>query len=140
MPRYLDGYQVNREGVRLTECENCGRRVNENRIDPVVTNPWERVGPGEPMPAGECRGCGALAHLIPKPGGAALTPEARATITTLADCLAEVHQENYEREASFEGVGARLNPEKWHRRESPDCSYCRAIEETRALLRAAKEN
>lgn len=59
------GWKTNRSGVRMTECQNCGRLASENGIEPVIGDIWARVEPGEIMPAGECRSCGGLAHLIP---------------------------------------------------------------------------
>jgi len=49
-----------------TECQNCGREAEEEELLPLeeVRHLLERVAPGEPMPAGECRSCGALAQPV----------------------------------------------------------------------------
>lgn len=47
--------------MMTNECQNCDWRGEDVR--PVVRL-LERVGPGEPMPSGECPECGALCHLI----------------------------------------------------------------------------
>ena len=52
------------------ECANCGRRFREEDLAPME-DIFQRVSPGEIMPAGECPDCGALAHLLePEEGGA----------------------------------------------------------------------
>ncbi len=45
------------------ECQNCGWRGAEERLEPIE-DIFQRVDPGEPMPAGECPECGALCHEI----------------------------------------------------------------------------
>lgn len=46
-------------------CVNCDAEVNSKNIRPLAEVPdlLQRVEPGEPMPDGECRACGALVHL-----------------------------------------------------------------------------
>ncbi len=43
-------------------CQYCGRNRPANRCAPLK-NAWERVEPGNPMPAGECPACSASALL-----------------------------------------------------------------------------
>lgn len=45
------------------ECQGCGERWDEDQLLPVQ-DLFARVAPGEPMPMGECPGCGALCHMI----------------------------------------------------------------------------
>lgn len=45
------------------KCQNCGFICPEFDLKPIK-NLYQRVAPGEDMPAGECPKCGALAHLI----------------------------------------------------------------------------
>lgn len=47
-------------------CDNCGNRCRLSELVPLaeVDRLGERIEPGEEVPAGECRKCGALAHLI----------------------------------------------------------------------------
>ena len=47
----------------LTECQDCGRRAPAGELRPLP-DVLARVAPGEVMPAGECRECGAVAHLV----------------------------------------------------------------------------
>jgi hypothetical protein len=48
-----------------TNCDNCDATVSAENIIPLEKVPdlLQRVAPGEPMPSGECRACGALVHL-----------------------------------------------------------------------------
>ena len=46
-------------------CQNCGWNGPADRCGPLK-NAWERVSPGDPMPAGECPECRASA-LIDEP-------------------------------------------------------------------------
>ena len=50
----------------LTRCDNCGAENPRTRLVWPIPDVHERVGTGEPMPAGECPDCGALAHLVPQ--------------------------------------------------------------------------
>jgi hypothetical protein len=45
-----------------TGCGNCGWAGRQSQLKPIQ-DIFERVAPGEIMPAGECPECGALAHL-----------------------------------------------------------------------------
>ncbi len=45
-------------------CDNCLRLWTEAELQPIK-DVFERVAPGEPMPAGECPACGALCHAVP---------------------------------------------------------------------------
>lgn len=49
-----------------TECQNCSDVRDESEIVPLeaVRDLLARIQPGELVPAGECRSCGALVHLI----------------------------------------------------------------------------
>ena len=42
-------------------CQSCDWTGPSTRLNPV-TDVFERVQPGEPMPSGECPCCGALCH------------------------------------------------------------------------------
>jgi hypothetical protein len=45
-------------------CQNCQKAIKEDDIVPMPEKDiHERVGPGEPMPAGECPDCHAVASL-----------------------------------------------------------------------------
>ena len=45
-----------------TRCQNCGKIAPARELRPLP-DVLARVAPGEVMPAGECRECGAVAHL-----------------------------------------------------------------------------
>jgi Zn finger protein HypA/HybF involved in hydrogenase expression len=45
------------------ECANCGKRFRQEDLAPI-DDIFQRVSPGEIMPAGQCPNCGALASLI----------------------------------------------------------------------------
>ena len=49
---------------KVVRCQDCRRILKKNDLIPVeqVKNLHQRVAPGEPMPVGECKHCGALAH------------------------------------------------------------------------------
>jgi hypothetical protein len=49
------------------ECANCGRFYLEESEMESVKDIWERVQPGETMPAGECPNCHALCYPIKPP-------------------------------------------------------------------------
>jgi hypothetical protein len=51
------------ETTPLVACENCDWRGQPDDLQPVC-DLLERVAPGEPMPAGQCPDCGALAHYL----------------------------------------------------------------------------
>jgi len=49
------------------ECGNCGRVSDESELRhvfPDIPDLTERIAPGEPVPFGECPGCGALVHAM----------------------------------------------------------------------------
>lgn len=69
-----------------------------------------------------------------------LSPEARNTINTASEFLQEAHDGAMMCEYTVETRGTSWEGMKrWHRKTEPNCSYCRAITETAALLAAAKE-
>jgi len=43
------------------ECQDCGQHWTEENLEPI-RDVFQRVAPGEIMPAGECPECGALCH------------------------------------------------------------------------------
>lgn len=45
------------------ECQNCGATWFQSELKPIE-HLFERVSPGEIMPAGECPDCGALCHIV----------------------------------------------------------------------------
>ena len=45
------------------ECANCGKKFRQVDLAPIE-HVFQRVLPGETMPAGQCPGCGALAYLL----------------------------------------------------------------------------
>ena len=46
------------------ECQNCGKSIKKEDVVPLSTRGiFDRVSPGEIMPAGECPDCGCLASL-----------------------------------------------------------------------------
>lgn len=45
------------------KCYNCRTITDEESLN-EPSDLWERVEPGEEMPAGECPKCGALAYLV----------------------------------------------------------------------------
>ncbi len=49
------------------QCQNCEAVLRESEMVPLedVKDLLERVAPGEVMPSGECKKCGALAHKVP---------------------------------------------------------------------------
>ncbi len=55
-------------------CQDCDWRGSEELLDPIE-DIFLRVSPGEPMPAGQCPDCGALAHLASEPDTAATAVE-----------------------------------------------------------------
>jgi len=50
-----------------TKCGNCGSVYENGEDDTPIRDFWERVGPGDEMPAGQCPDdkCGALTYLDP---------------------------------------------------------------------------
>ena len=46
----------------LYQCQDCCGLWDEEDLKLDIPHLYERVSPGEPMPAGECPGCGALCH------------------------------------------------------------------------------
>ena len=47
------------------ECQNCGKIHKQGQLKrefPDIPDLWQRVSPGEPVPAGECNACGTLVH------------------------------------------------------------------------------
>lgn len=55
-----------------TVCQNCELEADEDEIIPLeqVEDLLLRIQPGEVVPAGECRACGALVHLVVVPAQA----------------------------------------------------------------------
>jgi rubredoxin len=49
--------------MKEAQCGDCGLTFNEDDLNDI-RQLWERVLPGDIMPAGECPVCGALAHRI----------------------------------------------------------------------------
>lgn len=45
----------------LYRCDNCGETHDLDAMNPIK-RVFERVAPGEPVPAGECPSCGCLCH------------------------------------------------------------------------------
>ncbi len=50
------------EGYAKCRCQNCGKGWREKDLINPIPDLHERVDPGEPMPNGECPGCGAVCH------------------------------------------------------------------------------
>jgi hypothetical protein len=48
----------------MCRCEDCGVETPAAELDPI-SDIEQRVSVGEPMPAGQCPDCGAVAHPIP---------------------------------------------------------------------------
>jgi predicted nucleic acid-binding Zn ribbon protein len=48
--------------LRLFQCQDCNRISDIHDIEPLVGRIHERVAPGEVLPHGECRECGAVVH------------------------------------------------------------------------------
>ena len=46
----------------LYQCQDCCGLWDEDDLKLDIPHLYERVAPGEPMPAGECPECGALCH------------------------------------------------------------------------------
>lgn len=46
------------------KCENCGKAWKPEELAEITHGIFERVQPGDLMPAGECPDCGALCHAI----------------------------------------------------------------------------
>jgi DNA-directed RNA polymerase subunit RPC12/RpoP len=44
------------------KCADCQSILVESEIEPVVGNLAQRILPGDTVPAGECRRCGAVVH------------------------------------------------------------------------------
>ena len=44
------------------ECQNCKFMGREEELINPIPDLYQRVGPGEPMPSGECPACGAVCH------------------------------------------------------------------------------
>lgn len=55
----------------MTECDNCGKKTDKKNIVPLEEVPHllERIEPGQTVPAGECKSCGALVYPLPRRGG-----------------------------------------------------------------------
>ena len=46
-------------------CQNCEKVCTKDELEPLEERGiFERVSPGEPMPAGACPECGALCHSL----------------------------------------------------------------------------
>lgn len=50
----------------ICKCQNCEWTGSRDELC-AIKDIGERVAPGEPMPAGECPDCGALAHEVDLP-------------------------------------------------------------------------
>jgi len=50
--------------VRCQGCDWTGTEEDMEHVGANIPDLGQRVMPGEPMPAGECPECGALAHVI----------------------------------------------------------------------------
>jgi hypothetical protein len=48
--------------TRIACCQNCEWSGDESALMPIA-DVFQRVSPGEEMPAGECPVCSALAHI-----------------------------------------------------------------------------
>lgn len=64
-------------GSNCEPCPNCGRQWFADQLR-SIRDPFQRIAPGEPMPAGECPECGALCHLAGKPDDGKLLIAAKA--------------------------------------------------------------
>jgi hypothetical protein len=51
--------------ARLYKCPDCGATVESGDLVYPIPDVEEKVLPGEPMPVGECRECGALVPAEP---------------------------------------------------------------------------
>ena len=51
------------QDLALTKCDNCEQIRATSELKPLDASLVERVEAGEVVPAGECPGCGAYAHL-----------------------------------------------------------------------------
>lgn len=57
-------HQLNRHAtIDMAECADCRRRWKIEELQ-ETRDIWERVAPGEPMPAGDCPDCGALCQPV----------------------------------------------------------------------------
>lgn len=81
------------EPAARVHCDNCGHETTANLCN-AIRDPGDRLHAGEPIPAGECRECGACAYLIEPvqfmPDSEALTidtPDRYATATLLVAAL-----------------------------------------------------
>lgn len=76
----------------LTRCANCG--VLSDDFVPLEEVPGlnERLDPGDEVPAGECKACGALCYVVVK------DPPARD-----ADAFQAAHDHDAELEDEFDG-------------------------------------
>jgi len=50
----------------MCECANCGKRERADKLNPVE-DPFQRMEPGDTVPAGECPSCGCLAYVDEDP-------------------------------------------------------------------------
>jgi len=66
-------------------CQNCDRVFGVAKLRPLdeVADLAQRIAPGEPVPAGECKYCGALAHEEAK--GEWMSPATRQALREVAE-------------------------------------------------------
>jgi len=50
----------------MCECANCGKRERADKLNPVE-DPFQRMEPGDTVPAGECTKCGCLSYVDEDP-------------------------------------------------------------------------
>jgi hypothetical protein len=51
--------------IKICYCQDCGWKGKQEQTEPIA-HIFERVAPGEPMPAGQCPECGALCQIKEK--------------------------------------------------------------------------
>jgi hypothetical protein len=57
------------DGDDVSKCQNCQREWPDSVLINPIPDLMERIAPGEPMPSGECPGCGAVCQPVPKEDG-----------------------------------------------------------------------
>ncbi len=58
----------------MSECQNCRELWSSQELN-SIDDLMDRVAPGEPMPSGECSGCGGLCQPLLSPADAAKIDE-----------------------------------------------------------------